>query len=196
MKYITKLISFFEITAILLFIVFEKSVWSVALWAFNYIKKLEVFNKVNDLLAPVGEKVILTIFGIIFLLSKFMSLAAVTLIGNGYFLSGILVYLLTFPVGAISIWLLEMQKDKLMSFTWFKWSYEMLMSLLDKLKQSAPYQRVRLLTADIKLYLVDYKANLLDIRNNRKAYTVKLKKKYKAVSRLLKRKYRNHKRNK
>lgn len=182
--YIRKLIGFFEITAIVLFIIFEKSIWTFAMKTFKFIKSLAVFEALNNKLNVLDKYVILLVFCGIFLLSKTLSFIAVYLLGSGEIVWGIVAYMSTFPVGAMSIWLLEMQKDKLNEFPWFMWCYTKVEYLIAKLKDSAPYKRVKILTAEYKEWIEVKKAKMLHIKNNRKDYSVKLMKRYKALSRL------------
>lgn len=188
-KITRKLIGALEIVAVLLFIVFEKSIWTFAVKVLNFIKTLKVFAVINEKLGGLDKLVIMLIFMGLFIMSKTLSLTAVYLIGTGSVFLGIFAYMCTFPVGAAMLFLLETQKETLKEYKWFFWSYTKVELLLKKLKESGPYVRVQAMTLEYRIWLDNKKATALHIKNNKQMYTTKLIKRYKAVSKLVRTKW-------
>lgn len=86
---------------------------------------------------------LLTVFIVILALAEAMGLLAGLCFLEGYFISGILVYILKIPVAAFTFWLFDLTKAQLMTFAWLKTAYEWIMRMIDKLLNSAIHVYIR-----------------------------------------------------
>jgi len=149
-----KLLNFLLTLVVLLYIVFEELIWErFAQPIINYIDSLKILKKLEVYLQTVNSKLILVIFIVMFVIVEFQGLYAGALLIEGKVLEGALLYAGKIPVAAFTFWLFRVTKHKLMEFGWFEKSYLWMMSVIDKIKSSDVYKKIKAKTAQIKVYV-------------------------------------------
>jgi hypothetical protein len=78
---------------------------------------------------------------------------ALQLIGTGKVAAGTMLYAGKIPVAAFTFWLFRISKEKLMTFGWFKRSYELILLIIEKIKFSAVYHRIAARLKQVKAWL-------------------------------------------
>jgi hypothetical protein len=126
------------------YILFEELVWNIfAKPIYSYIKSLVVLEPLKQTFLTMHRYLLLTVFIVILALAEVMGLLAGLCFLEGYFISGILVYILKIPVAAFTFWLFDLTKAQLMTFAWLKTAYEWIMRMIDKLLNSAIHVYIR-----------------------------------------------------
>ncbi|SMG62836.1 conserved hypothetical protein, membrane, partial [methanotrophic bacterial endosymbiont of Bathymodiolus sp.] len=110
---------------------------------YSYIKSLVVLEPLKQTFLTMHRYLLLTVFIVILALAEAMGLLAGLCFLEGYFISGILVYILKIPVAAFTFWLFDLTKAQLMTFAWLKTAYEWIMRMIDKLLNSAIHVYIR-----------------------------------------------------
>ncbi|HIG64597.1 MAG TPA: hypothetical protein EYQ43_03320 [Methyloprofundus sp.] len=139
------------------YILFEELVWNIfAKPIFSYIKSLVVLEPLKQKFLTMHRYLLLTVFIGILVLAESMGLLAGLWFLEGYFISGILVYVLKIPVAAFTFWLFDLTKAQLMTFAWLEIAYEWIMGMIDKLLNSAihVYIRNRIMVIRQKMQLI------------------------------------------
>jgi hypothetical protein len=96
---------------------------------------------------------LLGVFLVLFVQVELLGLFALQLIGTGKVAAGTLLYAGKIPVAAFTFWLFRVSKEKLMTFGWFKRSYELIMLIIEKIKHSAIHQRIAARLKQVKAWL-------------------------------------------
>ncbi len=136
------------------YIIFEELVWeTIAKPIYEFIHSLKILQKVELLIHKLHRLVLLIVFLILFIQVELLGFVAVALLAKGQVYSGVLLYMGKIPIGAFTFWLFRISKDKLMTFSWFKATYDFIMNLIDKIKASQIYQDIKSKTKFIKSYI-------------------------------------------
>ena len=136
------------------YILFEELVWNIfAQPIYQYFKSLIVLEPLKKTFLQMHRYLLLTVFIFILMLAEAMGLLAGLCFIEGYFMTGILVYVLKIPVAAFTFWLFELTKAQLMTFNWLKVAYEWTMDMIDKLLNSAihVYIKTRIMAIRLKM---------------------------------------------
>ena len=150
-KIFGRVLLIFQFILVFLFILFEEIIWEgIAKPIYNKIESLHVTKKLEVKIQHTNRYVILAIFSTLLLTVEGAGLLAGLFFVQGHILLGLLLYIAKIPIAAFVFWLFKASKDKLLSFTWFNWSYEKLMAGLDWLKEREDYQRMMAYMAKIK----------------------------------------------
>ena len=136
---------------VILFIIFEELIWEqIALPFAKYLSSLRLLQLLQRAIYRTNRYLILIIFLLIFLSVEFAGVIAGVLIVRGMIILGILLYMLKIPIAIFTFWLFNISKDKLLSFTWFKWSYENILNFIEWLKTLYIYQKSMIVANKIK----------------------------------------------
>lgn len=120
------------------YILFEELFWNIfARPIYQYFKSLIVLEPLKKTFLQMHRYLLLAVFIGILLLAEALGLLAGYCFIEGYFATGIVVYVLKIPVAAITFWLFELTKIQLLTFSWLKTVYEWIMHMIDKLLNSA-----------------------------------------------------------
>ena len=136
------------------YILFEELVWNIfAQPIYQYIKSLIVLEPLKKTFLQMHRYLLLTVFIFILVLAEVMGLLAGLCFIEGYFMTGILVYVLKIPVATFTFWLFDLTKIQLMTFNWLKIAYEWVMDMIDKLLNSAihVYIKSRIMAIRLKM---------------------------------------------
>ena len=166
---------------VFVYIIFEELIWeTIAKPIYEFLHSLKILQHIEVLIQKLHRTVLLAIFLILFIQVELLGFVAVALMAKGKAVSGVLLYLGKIPVGAFTFWLFRISKDKLMTFGWFKASYDFVMKIIDKIKASEIYQDIKNRAQTMKRYI---KANFLQGRGNTKE---KIKKIYQNIKEIFK----------
>jgi len=131
----------FQFILVFLFILFEEIIWEgIAKPIYNKIESLHITQKLEAKIQHTNRHVVLAIFSILLLAVEAAGLLAGVFFLQGQMLLGLILYIAKIPIAAFVFWLFKAGKEKLLSFTWFNWSYKKLMAGLDWLKERKSYQ--------------------------------------------------------
>lgn len=137
-----------------IYIVLEELVWdNIAEPIYAFIHGLKILQKVEALIYRLDRHALLVLFLALFAEVEVQGIFALKLMSTGKVLAGTALYIGKFPVAAFTFWLFNISKEKLMTFGWFKQSYELLMRVIDKIKASAIHRRIIARLKSVKAWL-------------------------------------------
>jgi hypothetical protein len=140
-KIAQRLLLVLQFILVFLFILFEEIIWEgIAKPIYNKIESLHITQKLEKKLSNSNRYMLLTIFTVMILGVEIAGLLAGILFVQGQVLLGLILYIAKIPIAAFTFWLFKVSKEKLLSFGWFKWSYDKLMAGLDWLKALEIYK--------------------------------------------------------
>ncbi len=140
-KLFDRLIFAVQVILVVLFIVFEELIWErIAEPIYDYLHELHILQALQERLQRVNRYVILVIFLILLVSVEGAGLAAGVLAVRGMVVSAALLYGLKIPIAAFVFWLFHATEGKLLSFDWFRWSYEQITALFAWIKSREIYQ--------------------------------------------------------
>jgi hypothetical protein len=123
------------------YIVLEELVWeTIAEPIYTFIHGLSILQKAEEFINKLNRHVLLGIF-------------ALKLIGTGKVIAGTTLYAGKIPVAAFTFWLFRLSKEKLMTFGWFKQAYDLIISIIEKIKMSSIHQRIAAKLKPVKEWL-------------------------------------------
>ena len=136
-----RLLLVLQFILVFLFILFEEIIWEgIAKPIYNKIESLHITQKIEAKIANSNRYIILVVFLVLLLGVEAAGLLAGVFFVQGYVLLGLLLYITKIPIAAFVFWLFKVAKKKLLSFDWFNWTYEKLMSGVDWLKATSIYK--------------------------------------------------------
>jgi hypothetical protein len=125
------------------YIILEELVWeNIAEPIYRFIHSLAILQKPEEFIRRLDRHVLLAMFLGLFIQVELLGLFALQLIGTGKVVAGAMLYAGKIPVAAFTFWLFRVSKEKLMTFGWFKQSYELILLIIAKVKLNAIYQRI------------------------------------------------------
>jgi hypothetical protein len=140
-KILNRLLFLVQFVAVVLFIVFEEVVWeTIAKPIYDYIHELHLLRAVERRLQRANRYVVLILFLVLLLGVEGAGLLAGVMAVRGMVLSATLLYGAKIPIAAFTFWLFHATESKLLSFEWFKWSYEKILSLFAWIKSREIYR--------------------------------------------------------
>jgi len=164
---------------VFVYIVFEELVWeTIAKPIYEYFHSLKILKRIEFHIHKLHRLVLLILFLSLFVQVELLGVLAVALLAKGKVYSGVLLYSAKIPIGAFTFWLFKITKDRLMTFGWFKASYDFTMSVIDKIKATQTYQEVKESTKEIKEFI---KENF----KNRSSLKIKIKRIYTNIKKAL-----------
>jgi hypothetical protein len=136
-----KFIALIQYVLVLLFILFEELIWEgVAEPIYGYIRSLRILRRLERVIAEVNRYLLLGIFVALFVAVELAGIAAGVLMVRGMGLYGLGLYALKIPIAAFTFWLFRVSREKLLSFGWFRWSYEKILAFTAWLKALPIYR--------------------------------------------------------
>ena len=183
-----KLSIIIQLPLVIIFILFEELIWEqIAQPLYNKIKSLKVLQKIEVKLQTTHRGVILFAFIIILTVVEVAGLVAGVLFIQGKILLGLGLYLSKIPIAAFTFWLFKVTKIKLLSFGWFAWIYNKMISGFEWLKARAIYQKIMMSVQNIKKYIKEwfrlFKAKFV---TKESGFTLRIKKLYRDIKQILK----------
>lgn len=128
---------------VFIYILLEELIWdTIARPVFEFLHGLKILQRIESSVIELDRYVLLGLFLFLFIQVEALGIVAIGLIAKGQMTVGIGLYAGKIPVAAFTFWLFRIAKDTLMTFGWFKWSYDLLMLTIDKIKSSPIHQRI------------------------------------------------------
>ncbi len=126
---------------VFLFIVFEEFIWEgIAVPVGEYLRSLRLLQALEHVVRRMNRYLILVLFVLLFGGVELAGVTAGVLVVQGMVLSGLLLYGLKIPIAAFTFWLFGVSREKLLSFPWFHWTYERILTLFDWFKATDVYR--------------------------------------------------------
>jgi hypothetical protein len=157
-----KIITLLQLVVVLIYIIFEELIWEgISKPIYEFIHSLEILQKIETLLCRMNAYIILVVF--VFLLGtvELLGIYAGVLFVSGKMWHGLILYLTKVPIAAFTFWVFRITEEKLMTFGWFKWIYEKVMSAIDWLKSLTIYistmEKLKFLKMKIKAFKIRIK---------------------------------------
>jgi hypothetical protein len=136
------------------YIVLEELVWdNIAEPIYAFIHGLKILQKVEALIYRLDRHALLALFLVLFIQVELLGIVALKLMATGQAIAGATLYVGKIPVAVFTFWLFNVSKEKLMTFGWFRQSYELLMRAIDKVKASAIHQHIVARLKSVKEWL-------------------------------------------
>ena len=115
---------------VLLYVIFEELVWDlVAKPIYDCLRGLKILHAIEVKVLTLTPLTLLIVFLVLFVQVESLGILALSLMAQGNPIMGITLYVAKLPIAAITFWLFRVSKDILMTFAWFKYSYEELNAL-------------------------------------------------------------------
>jgi len=178
-----KLISLLQLVVVLVYIIFEELIWEgISKPIYEFIHSLKILQKIETLLHSMNAYVILVVF--VFLLGtvELLGIYAGLLFVSGKIWHGLTLYLTKIPIAAFTFWIFRITEDKLMTFGWFKWIYDKVMTAIDWLKSLDIYistmEKLKSLKMKIKVFKIKIKEKYFSSENR---FMIKIKQLYKVI---------------
>ncbi len=152
-----------QLILVVIFIVFEEIIWEgFAKPIYVYIHQLRILQSIEKSLQAVNRYIVLAIFMVLLIGVEVAGLIAGVMAVRGMMIGAILLYALKIPIAAFTFWLFRVTDEKLLSFDWFRWSYEKILALFDWIKSREIYintiKKAKELKVQIKKYILSIKA--------------------------------------
>jgi hypothetical protein len=136
------------------YMVLEELVWeNIAEPIYTFIHGLSILQKAEEFINQLNRHVLLVLFLALFTQVELLGIFALKLIGTGKVIAGVALYAGKIPVAAFTFWLFRISKEKLISFGWFKKTYDSVITMIEKIKMSAIHQRVKAKLKSVKEWL-------------------------------------------
>ena len=137
-----------------IYIVLEELVWeTIAEPIYTFIHGLSILQKTEEFINKLNRHVLLVLFLTLFTQVELLGIFALKLIGTGKVIAGATLYAGKIPVAAFTFWLFRLSKEKLMTFDWFKQAYDLIISIIEKIKMSSIHQRIAARLKSVKEWL-------------------------------------------
>jgi hypothetical protein len=150
-KIAQRLLLVLQFVLVFIFILFEEIIWEgIAKPIYEKIQSLKILQKLKEKISHSNRYVILIVFLVLLLTVEGAGLLAGLFFVQGYMLFGLALYMAKIPIAAFVFWLFKVSRAKLLSFDWFTWSYEKLMSGLDWLKDLDIYKTTMMYISKLK----------------------------------------------
>jgi len=150
-KIAQRLLLVLQFVLVFIFILFEEIIWEgIAKPIYEKIQALKILQKLKEKISHSNRYVILIVFLVLLLTVEGAGLLAGLFFVQGYMLFGLALYMAKIPIAAFVFWLFKVSRAKLLSFDWFTWSYEKLMSGLDWLKDLDIYKTTMMYISKLK----------------------------------------------
>lgn len=136
------------------YIILEELVWdNIAEPIYSFIHGLSILQKAEEFINQLNRHVLLVLFLTLFTQVELLGIFALKLIGTGKIITGTTLYAGKIPVAAFTFWLFRVSKEKLMTFGWFKQAYDIVISIIEKIKMSSIHQRIATRLKSVKEWL-------------------------------------------
>jgi hypothetical protein len=153
-KFFTKVADIVLGILVTVYIVLEELVWeNIAEPIYRFIHSLAILQKPEEFIRKLDRHMLLVMFLVLFVQVELLGLFALQLIGTGKVAAGTMLYAGKIPVAAFTFWLFRISKEKLMTFGWFKRSYELILLIIEKIKFSAIYQKIAARLKQVRAWL-------------------------------------------
>jgi len=163
-KILNRIILLIQLILVLIFIVFEEIIWEgLAKPIYIFIYDLHILQTLQKKLTTVNRYTILSIFMILLISVEGAGIIAGIMAVKGMVVTAMLLYILKIPIAAFTFWLFRATESKLLSFGWFKYSYEKLINTFSWIKEREIYKKTLKTSKELKKSI---KQTILFIKKN------------------------------
>lgn len=153
-RILTKITNLFLAFWVAVYIILEELVWdTLAQPIYDYIHSLRILQKLEASIETFNRYTLLVIFLALFIQVELLGIISLKMITQGNISEGVVLYIGKIPIAIFTFWLFRISKEKLISFIWFKYSYDLLTAIIDKIKTSAVHQNILARIKAIKSWL-------------------------------------------
>jgi len=182
-SFFNKIILTFQITIILIFILFEEIIWeTLAKPIYLFIHSLKIVKKLETNLKKINNFVALFIFTFLLIIVEGAGLLAGLLFIKGNVVMGSILYLAKIPLAGFTFWIFRVTKKKMLSFSLVLWIYNKIISIFNWIKSRELYietmEKLKSIKSYIKISLKSFKDEFLPKESG---VVLKLKRIYKAI---------------
>ncbi|WP_368029021.1 hypothetical protein [Arcobacter sp. s6] len=151
-----KILNIILIVLVFIYIIFEELVWEkFAKPLIKLISSLQIFTKLIPKILSLNSYVILIFFLSTFIIVELIGIYAGILFVSGHISSAVVIYILKVPVAAFIFWFFNITKSKLLEFKWFEYSYNYLLLIISKIKNSSIYIMIKDKSYELKKSIKD-----------------------------------------
>jgi hypothetical protein len=149
---LNRTITIFQFLLVVVYLLFEELIWDRLIVPIdNYISSLKILQSLEQKLLATNRVVIVILFVALFVVVELVGIVAAGIALSGNVVGGVLLYLSKIPIAAFTFWMFGVVKIQLMTFGWFKLSYEKLMSAIEWIKSTSAYKTIMLRIHNLKL---------------------------------------------
>ncbi len=164
---------------VVLFIVFEELIWEgIAKPVYEYIHQLHLLQAFEQKLQRVNRYVLLVVFVVLLVSVEGAGLLAGVMAIKGMVVIAALLYGLKIPIAAFVFWMFHVAESRLLSFGWFKWMYELIVSFFDWIKSTDIYKSTTKMMSRLKTVFREFKVRYFSGENT---ITKRFRRLYRAV---------------
>ncbi len=140
-RLLRRLIFLVQVVLVVLFIVFEEIIWeTIARPIYDYIHELHLLQTIQRRLSGLNRYALLTLFLVLLVSVEGVGLLAGVMAVRGMVITAAVLYAFKIPIATFTFWLFHVTESRLMSFAWFKWSYEQIVALFVWIRSREIYQ--------------------------------------------------------
>ena len=152
-----KIINALLTVLVFIYLILEELIWErIAEPIYVFIRELKILQTLELAILRLNRYTVLTAFLVLFAIVELLGVVAIGLFAQGQVIVASVVYLGKIPITAFTFWMFKVAKEQLMSFAWFKFCYEWLMSVLLKIKTSAIYVNIKSQIVSVKTWFKDF----------------------------------------
>jgi hypothetical protein len=147
-----KLKHLFVLFVVAIYLLFEELIWDkIAEPIHNLVKSFKFYDAfLSYIQTSANRYLVLILFILPFIVGELLGIASAMLVANAQVALAILIYCLKIPIVIIAFAILRAGDSKLESFTWFSKSRKAVMLVIENIKSSAVYQRVKEIKEHLK----------------------------------------------
>jgi hypothetical protein len=138
---------------VLVYLILDELIWErIAEPIYEFIHSLKILHKVELAIIGLNRYALLILFLFLFAAVEGLGVVAIGLFAQGLIIPAIILYAGKIPIAAFTFWVFKIAQEKLLTFAWFKHCYELLLSVLHKIKNSTIYLNIKAKTINIKIW--------------------------------------------
>lgn len=147
-----KLINIVLTLLVFIYIIFEELIWeSIAKPIYDYFHSLKILQKLQTYIEKLHRVIILIIFLLMFAQVELLGVVAAIMLAQGKAYTAVAMYVGKIPIGVFTFWMFKISREKLMTFGRFKSSYDYIMNIIDKIKDSDIYKNIKIKTNELRV---------------------------------------------
>ncbi len=149
-----KIYYYIQLLVLLIYIVLEELIWEeFAKPVYNYIVKLRIAAAFEQFLKRQNRYVPLIFFLSTFVFGELLGLMTPFILAKGLVVVAVLIYMTKVLIVAFAFWLFKIEKERLLSFSFFRIAYDKIVYISEKVKATTLYQKLVKQLKEIKTYL-------------------------------------------
>lgn len=146
-----KIVNIVLTISILIYLILDELIWErIAEPIYDFIRGLKLLQALEAHILKLNRYAILVLFLILFGTVELLGIIAIGLFAEGQVVIASMVYFGKIPLTAFTFWLFKVAKEQLISFAWFKFCYDVLLSIIHKIKTSANYLNIKAKMVSVK----------------------------------------------